>query len=246
MAQKERYHHLSFEERDSIAMYLAQGLSLCEIARRLRRNKGTISRELRRNGGHIYDAYGACSAEKRARDRKHEAGRRPRLKTSLIRSYVKQRLRKGWSPEQIVGNLRRKHPEMNLCVESIYDSFMIPGYDVERTSFRIWSGLTNDGCSVAIGIHIGSCIFPSENRFWRPAIVDRRRQFGHWESDTIIARGSQSALSVSVERVSRLTKIAQLPQRTAKNLRIALARSLSGVSQTSPTDDYLRQWSGKR
>ena len=61
----------------------------------------------------------------------------------------------------------------------------------------------------------------------RPAVIASRRQFGHWESDTVIARNSRAALSVSVERTSRFTKIAKLPRRTARNLRVALTRMLS-------------------
>jgi len=232
MAQKKRYHQLSFEERDRIAVYRAQGLSLGEIAKRLQRNKGTLSRELKRNGGRIYDAYGACIAEKRARDRKQKAGQRPRLKSTFIRSYVKRHLRKGWSPEQIVGSLRRQHPRMRLCVESvyrfIYDSRVrrqenfVP-YLVRAHKRRVFRGHRRTHRD----LHIPERISILE----RPVVVDRRHQFGHWESDTVIARGSQAALSVTVERVSLFTKIAKLPRRTAKHLRIALARSLSHYPQ---------------
>ena len=45
------YKHLSIIEREKILIYLTQGLSLCQIARLLGRNKSTISRELARNGG---------------------------------------------------------------------------------------------------------------------------------------------------------------------------------------------------
>lgn len=61
----------------------------------------------------------------------------------------------------------------------------------------------------------------------RPKAVTARQEFGHWESDTVIARSSHSALSVIVERTSRLTKIRKLPQRTARNVHSALTRSLS-------------------
>ncbi len=117
---------------------------------------------------------------------------------------------------------------MNLCVESIYRFIYDPRirrqenfvpYLVRAHKRRVLRGHRHT--------HRELHIPERKSILERPAIVDRRRQFGHWESDTIIARGSRSALSVSVERVSRLTKIAKLPQRTAKNLRVALARSLS-------------------
>lgn len=228
MAHSESYHQLSLEERDHIAVYRAQGLSLCEIARRLKRNKGTISRELKRNRAPIYDAYGACSAEKRARDRKRQAGQRPRLKNPMIRSYVKRHLRLGWSPEQIAGRLRRSYPELSICVESIY-RFIYDPETRQRENFvpslvrahkRRW---LRGHRRTHRDLHIPERI----SILKRSKAVTARRQFGHWESDTIIARRSQSALSVTVERTSRLTKISKLPRRTARNLRSALTRSLS-------------------
>ena len=43
------YKHLSITERELIYFHLAQGLSLCQVAKHLGRDKATISRELNRN-----------------------------------------------------------------------------------------------------------------------------------------------------------------------------------------------------
>jgi IS30 family transposase len=61
----------------------------------------------------------------------------------------------------------------------------------------------------------------------RPAHVNARRHIGHWESDTVIARHSRAALSVTVERKTRFTKIHRLQHRTARDLRTGLTRTLS-------------------
>ena len=45
------YRHLSIIEREKLSLYLAQGLSQREIARRLGRAPSTISREVRRSKG---------------------------------------------------------------------------------------------------------------------------------------------------------------------------------------------------
>ena len=228
MAQKRTYHQLSLEERDRMAIFRAQGLSLGDVAQRLHRNKSTISRELQRNRAPIYDAYGAASAERRARVRKQTAGKRPRLKNAHIRHYVKQHIRMGWSPEQIAGRLRKRSPKRTICVESIYRFIYDPvirrqenfvPYLVRAHKRRQLRGHRHTHRD----LHIPERISINQ----RPAIIGSRRQFGHWESDTVIARSSRAALSVSVERTSRLTKIAKLPRRTARNLRIALTRMLS-------------------
>ena len=43
------YTHLTPFEREKILFFLAEGKSITEIARLLKRSKSTISRELRRN-----------------------------------------------------------------------------------------------------------------------------------------------------------------------------------------------------
>lgn len=119
MAQK-TYSQLTLVERDQLSTLRVQGHSLRAIAKRLGRDASTISRELRRNRALIYNAYGGGSAHRRAELRKREAGRRPRLKHAKIRSYVKRKLRAGWSPEQIAGRLPQQQPGLQISHEAIY------------------------------------------------------------------------------------------------------------------------------
>ncbi|MFC3964474.1 IS30 family transposase [Nocardia jiangsuensis] len=92
--------YLSFEEREEIALLVAGQVGVREIARRIGRDPGTISRELRRNattrGGK--PQYRALVAQWKAQ----QAAKRPktaRLATNdRLREYVQQRL---------AGNIRR-------------------------------------------------------------------------------------------------------------------------------------------
>jgi hypothetical protein len=86
--------YLSFGEREEIAIELAKGTAIREIARRLGRSPSTISREVRRNaatrGGNL--DYRAIAAQWHA-DR---AARRPRpgklASNPALRAYVEQHL----------------------------------------------------------------------------------------------------------------------------------------------------------
>jgi len=86
--------YLSFAEREEIALLRAQGYSMQEVARRLRRAVSTISRELRRNaatrsGGLEYRATTAqWHADRAARRPKHA---KLAINTTL-RAYVEERL----------------------------------------------------------------------------------------------------------------------------------------------------------
>jgi transposase, IS30 family len=91
---KNKYIQLSSEERDKIAILRAHGLSLEKIAQAIGRNKSTISRELKRNNSPIYNVYLPHKADMRAKERKHQSGKRKRLKDPMIEKYVIQKLNK--------------------------------------------------------------------------------------------------------------------------------------------------------
>ena len=96
--------HLRLEERESLAVLKAEGLSLRAIAARLGRAASTVSRELRRNalprGGYLPVHAEGCYRERRQRpailERETQLGR-----------LVRERLLEGWTPEPIAGWLKR-------------------------------------------------------------------------------------------------------------------------------------------
>lgn len=49
----------------------------------------------------------------------------------------------------------------------------------------------------------------------RPAVVEKRKQFGHWEEDSIVGLGHISGLHTQYERVSSLTRFEYLDRITA-------------------------------
>ncbi|GBE04818.1 MAG TPA: hypothetical protein ENG95_00605 [Nitrospirae bacterium] len=96
---EKRYNHINMNEREVIAKMHWEGKRVVEIARALGRNKGTISRELKRNSSAQYKCYTPCRAQNRSEQRRQAISRRPRLKNGAIRQYVKDKLALGWSPE---------------------------------------------------------------------------------------------------------------------------------------------------
>ena len=110
-------HRLTSGERDRIALWYSRKLSVRKIAHKLGRHPATISREVRRNryGNH----YVSIHAQQKAKKRKVRAGRRTPLKDPLIYSYVLERLRWGWSPEQISGRLSIDIPGKSIHWETI-------------------------------------------------------------------------------------------------------------------------------
>lgn len=116
-----------------MAAWKKEGLSNIDCAKRLGRSVSTIGRELKRNTvkvetdnskdwEYIYEPIHAHSV---AMARKQNAWfAKESLKNKKVFAYVLEKLRDGWSPEQIAGRLKHvDHPDdssWHICHETIY------------------------------------------------------------------------------------------------------------------------------
>lgn len=116
------YTHLSFEERETLSLGLAQGQSLTQMATVLGRAPSTLSRERTRNATRP-SPYRACTAHTQATNRRRQARRPRKLLDPWLWRSVQTHLVRGHSPEQIAGRLRREYPadmQKRLSAETIY------------------------------------------------------------------------------------------------------------------------------
>ncbi len=222
------YSHLSLAERDRLAIFRARGLSINEIARRLKRNKSTVSRELERNRGPVYNSYGGGSADRRARQRRRLASRRECLKTARIRAYVRTKIRLGWSPEQIAGRLSDDLSGLSISHEAIYQYIYHPMIRRQENLVPFlprahWKRQQKGHRHTHRDPHIPERVSICH----RPAHIERRKQLGHWENDLVISRRSPVALNILVERKSRFTKIAKVQSHKPHHTRCAITRTLA-------------------
>lgn len=221
------YNQLSRDERVAIGIMLRDGKSLSEISRALGRNKGTISREIKRNSSPKQNYYTMPWAHLKAERRSWRAHRRPRLKNEQIVLYVRAKLKEGWSPEQIAGRIGLDHPGLSVSHEAVYQYIYSLGRarSKELTAHlrcrhpRRWKKRMGRRCRQP----------KIKNRIsieQRPATVETRRQFGHWEGDTIVSMKSRGTLSCLVERKSRLLLLTKLPKRSSDDVNRAIVRRL--------------------
>ena len=215
-------------------MLRAQGVSLNEIARRLGRNKSTVSRELSRNGGAIYQSYGGGSADRRARARRQNASQRERLRVPGVRAFVRRKLRCGWSPEQIAGRLPREVPGCHISHEAIYQyvydrSVRCRDNLVPCLARAHWKRQNKGHRHTHRDPHIPARISILD----RPSSITARRQVGHWENDLIISRQSSAALNILVERKTRYSKLTKVAHHTPHATRCAITRTLSRLPRAA-------------
>jgi IS30 family transposase len=223
-----KYHHLTHEERDRLAILRNQGRSLREIADELNRSPSTLARELQRNrhkpnwGARVYYPH---KAQLKAVDRLSRRHRRPRLKNVAVHQHVAQLLECRWSPELIAGRLRHSCPELpTLSPETIYQWIYNHRPDLVQYLARAHPKRRRRWCASKHRVRIPGRISIQQ----RPLEIESRQEPGHWETDLIVGPGS-CALQVSVERQSRYTRLCLLPQRTAAVSRAGLTRTLQSI-----------------
>ena len=224
---KNTYKHFSIEERDLICKYHSQGLSKAEIGRLLGRNKSSISREIKSNGSPKWGCYLANKAQNKAKARKRKAGIRPRLKTRMIKEKVIRSLRKGLTPEQISGILRKKTGKNVISPEAIYQFI----YDKDtRKQFNLVPCLARRHRIRYPRWHTRrhrKLLIPNRVSIKeRPIYPKWLKPYGQWEADTAGITGKGAKVVIAVEKKSLLVKLLKIKKRNSKTFRVAINKML--------------------
>ncbi len=234
--QKEKYQHLTEAEREEISRCLARKKPIAAIAKQLRRNASTISREIKRNRGKT--GYRAYSANKRAQAAasSRRKGKSKISKNNMLSNYVIEGLNKEWSPEEISERIKIEYPldmTMRISYEAIYRYiYVLPRGELKQTLIKALrqehkyrrkqkSGKTKENRG-----KIANMLSIEE----RPAEVADRAVPGHWEGDLILGKYKRSALGTLVERTTRYTILVPLgDKKDAVTVRQEFAKAFRSV-----------------
>jgi len=223
---------LSLAEREEISRALVVGESIRSIAARLGRAPSTISREIKRNGGH--GSYRATQADQAAWDRAHRPKDCKLVQNRALARIVAGKLQCQWAPQQIAGWLKHTYPcdeDYHVSHETIYRSLFIQSrgalkkellQHLRRTRAmrrsRHHTQKTEDHGKIVNAVSISE----------RPASVEDRAVPGHWEGDLLFGK-LNTQIATLVERQTRyvmLVKVASKDTLTVINALIRNARKL--------------------
>ncbi len=216
------YHHLTYGERCQIYALRKSGLSDLAIARQIGRDRTTVWREIRRNGGGR--GYRHRQAQGKASARRSAASSVARKMTRERWRTVEDRLAEGWSPDQIAGRFRKEGIPM-AGREWIYQHVRAD----RKAGGRLFLFLRRRGRKPNWkgGRHSGRGRIPDRTDISeRPEIVEAKERIGDWEADTIVGKGHSGALVSLVDRASKYTLLQRVGRRTAAAVGAALLEML--------------------
>ena len=230
------HQQLTLDERYQLQALKRLRMSNAAIAKQLRRHPSTIGRELRRNTTAV--DYRAQKAQRLAHQRRIDKGALSRKIQGKLQRLIERLLRRGWSPEQISGRLRRERLRRRVSHETIYQH-------VIRDSRR--------GGWLRYALRFGGY---EQHRFTkskvgkrtrlrrhrlehRPAAANDRTELGHWERDCLLGRRGGAAMLTMIDRRSRYTRIRRIREVTTREAEAATIELLAGerVIAKSITND---------
>jgi transposase, IS30 family len=215
------YKQLTHEQRYHIYALRKAGKTLAQIAKELKRDKSTISRELRRNKGRR--GYQPNRAHEKSTCRRLTARKHVKLDQTLIAMIV-EKIKEDWSPEQISGTFK-KNKVANISTKSIYSLISLD----KNNGGKLHTHLRRSnkkrkkkyGSKDARGQIINRVSIDQ-----RPKIVDRKIRVGDWELDTIIGKYHKGAIITVVERKSKFVLIKKVKSKNSKIVERALVAML--------------------
>ncbi len=227
------YHQLTEGERNQIYALLQEKVPQNRIAKILLRSPSTISRELCRNRGQR--GYRHQQAHRKAQKRRYTQ-RRCKM-TPYVVSYIEEKLREEYSPEQISCTML-EYVGVRVSHERIYQ--------------HIWQDKKNDG-DLYRKLRIAG-VKKHRKRYgkkeWRgkipnrvdidqrPAIVDEKTRIGDWEADLVNGGRQRGFLVTLVDRRSKYTLIGHVKQKISVEVKREIMRLLAPHKERVQTITY--------
>jgi len=213
------------------------------IAEELGRPTSAVSREITGRPRVGSGKYDTDRAQRESEDRRHEQGRNSRLSHEPLRTYVIEKLKLGWSPEQIALRLPIDCPRnkvMRISYEAIYQYVYaqvhrggngavkrgcedLRTYLARRHTRRQTKGFRKaqktERCAALPSIEV------------RPKMVEKRTRVGDWEDDTLVSRVSEVRVKSVNERKTGIVFFGKTVDGTARACDVVVRKRLARVPQ---------------
>lgn len=220
--------HIKKAERLEIDILLQKKYSHREIGKALGRDHTTVSREVKSNSVNgEYDPHKAHHKSYVKRKYSKYQGMKIIWEPDLLK-YIERKLRDGWSPDVIAGRLKEHDTYLPYVSAKTIYKFLYSSRG--QYLCRYLASKRYDRKPRKKGTTKKEMIPNRVGIEKRPKEANNRSELGHLEEDLIVSgkrHKSKAALSVSVDRMSRQTRLQKMmSQKPAEHNRV-LARSWS-------------------
>jgi IS30 family transposase len=201
------------------------GISLRAIARHLKRNSSTISREIKR-GVKSGNGYQASASQKAYHERRESSKPIGRFTAELKAELESNRNIRG-RPSKLLGSIVQR------VFHSSASKRFIAGYYEGRLQVGVHAlrqkGKRQKPAETRGRFHAGTSISQ------RPYEIRKRETFGHGELDTVVSsRGkSKACVATFIEWKTRMDLALKMPGRTAHSMEVACGVIASQFPQTA-------------
>lgn len=224
------YCHLTIDERCCIFRFKKSGMGIRQIAKALKRSPSTISRELKRNTQEAEDKnsdcpYNPAEAQKHYHERRENCHRKNMI-TAELESYIREKIKEHWSPDQISN---RSCDDINHMPSTSTIYRYIHKNRIHNVCMR---HLRRKGTFKRPAETRGKFNDKGRTIRKRPKEVYKREELGHWEGDTVESgrndhkRKSKYCFVTLAERKSRKYIAVLVPTRTAADVTPAIINAL--------------------
>lgn len=236
--QKRRFKQLTLNDRIKIEIRYRDGWSFRKIADYLGggRKASSICREINGKPRRGIGKYQAHIANEKSLNKR--LGKKPdRLKNEIIRSYVVEKLKLGWSPEQIAIRLPIDYPRETISYEAIYQF-------VYAQIHRKGNGTVKYGCEdlrkylPRRHARRQKKDFRKVRKLERPTLpsiedrpksADKRIEIGNFEDDTLVSRQSAARIKSINERTSGVVFLGKMLNGTSEESTRVVLEKLSAI-----------------
>lgn len=206
-----RHKQIKKEERSEISILLNKHYSIRDIAKALNRNPSSISREITFNS--VNGQYDPEKANHKAYVRRLYAKYQGKKinENKPLRNYIINGLLQYWSPDETSGRMKKENQPFYASKTNIYEWVhnSVEGYFLSRylysQRYTIKKRDKNKTKKTLIPNRISIDL--------RPEIINLKREYGHYEGDTIVSgkkTGSRASLSVIYERKAKYVDVRKI------------------------------------
>lgn len=216
--------HLTLEQRYTIEVMCKEGYNKSAIAKAINKHKSVVYRELDRNCDKRSGVYRHDLAQRKYAKRQQEKRKHIRF-TSSVQKDVETLLKEDYSPEQIVGTLK-KQEKPTVSIERIYQHIWAD----KKKKGELHLHLRNQGRKYRKRGNKKDNRGIIKDRVGiekRPKIVEKRKRFGDLEVDLIIGKNHNQAMLTINDRATGMLKIRKVASKEAKIVSKAIVEELT-------------------